>query len=364
MNDITANPFEARRAVADTQAGRVQQARESTEVLAMLYAARQNPRDELRACDRIRDAFTRSGLAEESQYSFQRGGTDIAGPSIRSAEAIRLAWGNMNAGWSEVARTVGADGVGVSEVEAFAVDYETLNREAIKFQVRHWRDTKKGGYKLADERDVYELCANQAQRRKRACILALVPGDVVAMAMDQASATLRAKADTSPEGMAKMLEAFKPFGVEKAHIEKRIQRRLEAIQPAQVVALKRIYASLRDGISAPADWFELAPEGEGAEAAGGAPPTSAKEAITKRRASRSKAANEPTAHEGEAQGPIPPPDGGPQPLTWWEYADAITKAPDSDAAVLILDEARSLLSEAEHAELVKHYSSKWQEGAP
>lgn len=353
MNDITTNPFEARRALADTAAGRVQQARESTEVLAMIYSARQNPRSELQACDRIRDAFQRAGLAEESQYSFQRGGTDIAGPSIRSAEAIRLAWGNMATGWSEISRFVGADGVGISEIEAFAVDYETVNREAIKFQVRHWRDTKKGGYPLKDERDIYELCANQAQRRKRACILALVPGDVVAMAMDQASNTLRTRADTSPEGMAKMLEAFAPYGITKAHIEKRIQRRLDAIQPAQIVQLKRIYASLRDGISTPDDWFELAPPANDDATGGGPPPTSAKEVISSRRARKSSivAPPPPTAS-----------DGGPPRRTWQEYAAAMTAAPDSDTAALILDEARSVLNEVDMQMLAGFYSEKWQGG--
>lgn len=33
-------------------------------------------------------------------------------------------WGNVSNGWSEVSRHVGADGVGVSEVGAFCVDYE------------------------------------------------------------------------------------------------------------------------------------------------------------------------------------------------------------------------------------------------
>ena len=36
-----------------------------------------------------------------------------------------------------------------------------------------------------------------------------------------------------------------------------------AIQPAQVVSLKTIYASLRDGMSAPADWFEIDDEADG-----------------------------------------------------------------------------------------------------
>jgi hypothetical protein len=76
-------------------------------------------------------------------------------------------------------------------------------------------------------------------------------------AEQQAALTLKSKADTTPEAMAKMLEAFAPFGVTKEHIEKRIQRRLDAIAPAQVVQLKRIYASLRDEMSTAAEWFEI-----------------------------------------------------------------------------------------------------------
>jgi hypothetical protein len=166
-------------------------------------------------------------------------------------------WGNLSFGFREISRGIAQDGVPFSEVEAFCWDMEAGNRQPLQFIVRHWRDTTRGGYKITDERDIYELVANQAQRRKRACILALVPGDVVEAAMNQADVTLRTKADTSPEAMAKMVEAFAPFGVTKEHIEKRIQRRLDSIQPAQVVMLKPVYASLRDDMSTPADWFEM-----------------------------------------------------------------------------------------------------------
>ncbi len=68
---------------------------------------------------------------------------------------------------------------------------------------------------------------------------------------------MKTKADTSPEATQKMIAAFGAFGVTKEQIEKRIQRRLDSIQPAQVVSLKKIYTSLRDGMSSPADWFEF-----------------------------------------------------------------------------------------------------------
>src|SRR5699024_5249829 len=135
-------------------------------------------------------------------------------------------------------------------------DYENTTRESIQFFVRHWRDTKSGGYKLKDERDIYELLANQAARRRRACILASIPGDVREAAMRQAETTLKTTADVTPEGVAKLVAAFEPFKVTKAHIEKRLQRKLDAIVPAQVVMLRKIYASLRDDMSTPAEWFE------------------------------------------------------------------------------------------------------------
>lgn len=255
MNALIESPFAAS-ASADSAAALQVQARENTEVLAMVTMAKRFPRDVVACTDRILNAFTRVTLAETAAYQFSRGGTDVSGPSIRAAEAIAQVWGNLSTGFTELERGVGPDGIPFSWVEAAAWDLESTNRAALKFIVRHWRDTKRGGYVIKEERDIYELIANQAQRRKRACILALVPGDVVEAAMKQVEVTLSAKADTSTEGLAKLVEAFKPFGVTQAQIEKRIQRRLEAIRPAQVVALKRIYASLRDDMSEPADWFE------------------------------------------------------------------------------------------------------------
>jgi hypothetical protein len=48
---------------------------------------------------------------------------------------------------SDVQKALRRTDVGMSEVEAFSVGYETGNREAIKFIVRHWRDTRSGGSK-------------------------------------------------------------------------------------------------------------------------------------------------------------------------------------------------------------------------
>lgn len=256
------NPFAVAQAPAAGGAVAAMQKREETEVFAMVMMAKRFPRDPAAAMDRILNAFARPTLAEVSQYQFARGGTDIVGPSIRAAEAVAQEWGNLDTGWREVARGMGPNGRPFSEVTAYCVDLQSTTRKSLSFIVPHWRDTKGGGYLLKDERDIYELCANQAQRRLRACILAMVPGDVIETAMNQAATTLRTSADVSPDAQQKLVVAFEKWGVTKEHIEKRIQRRLDAITPAQMVQLKRIYVSLRDDMSAPHEWFEVAPPEE------------------------------------------------------------------------------------------------------
>jgi hypothetical protein len=246
---------EAKYEVTKTGQGAVvatEQQRAIAEVQAAMMLARANPRDERKAMDRILMSCARPSLAEQAVYQYARGGTDISGPSIRLAEAIAQTWGNLQYGVRELSRDHEN-----ATVQAYAWDLETGTRREVTFQVPLIRSTKKGSYRLEDPRDIYETVANQGARRVRACILALIPGDVVDAAVEQCEATMKAKADVSPESIRKMVEAFAAVGVTREQIELRIQRRLDSITPAQVVQLKKIYASLRDGMSSVSDWFEL-----------------------------------------------------------------------------------------------------------
>lgn len=230
----------------------VESQRATAEVQGAIVLAKKFPRNQMEALDRITVACQRPGLAEQALYSYSRGGTEITGPSIRLAEAIAQNWQNLQFGIRELEQRNGE-----STVEAFCWDVETNTRHVKTFQVKHERHTKKGSYRLEDPRDIYELTANQGARRLRAAILAIIPGDVIESAVSQCEQTLKAKADTSPESLKKMIDAFAVFKVTKEQIEKRIQRRLDTITPAQFVNLKKIYNSLKDGMSSAADWFDV-----------------------------------------------------------------------------------------------------------
>lgn len=355
MNDLvekTSNPFGSAQLTARPSGNAVAQSdqqRAIAEVQAAMMIARMNPRDPIAAMDKILNACSRPTLAEAAVYQYSRGGSDVSGPSIRLAEAIAQQWGNMQFGIRELDQRNGE-----STVQAFAWDVETNTRREVTFQVPHLRHTKKGAYKLEDPRDIYEMVANQGSRRLRACILAVIPGDVIEAAVNQCEVTMKTKADTSPEAMQKMVAAFEPFGVTREQIEKRIQRRLDAIQPAQVVGLKKIYASLRDGMSSPIDWFELE-----------TPEQSEQEGKTKTDSIKDRLRQRAQPKDATPASSAPPPADSPKDSGVTASAetmrDRIAKCTDLDVLELIEDEIRYLDDDAAEKQLYELSAARRKE---
>lgn len=299
-NELTTNPYQrpelASNIVVPKTGGatsRTDQQRAIAEVQAAMFIAQSTPRDPKAAVDRILNECDRPALAEQAVYQYSRGGTDISGPSIRLAETIARNWGNVQYGIRELEQHHGE-----STVQAYAWDMETNVRREVTFTVPHVRDTRRGRVNLEDVRDIYETVANMGARRVRACILGLIPGDVADAAVARCESTLKAKADTSPDAMAKLVAAFAAYHVSKEQIEARIQRRLDAITAAQVVTLRKIYASLRDGMSSASDWFE--------QPVASAPPVvSGTEGVkAKLRGKRKAAAPQPVIENQDAEPPL------------------------------------------------------------
>lgn len=240
-------------ATEENTMGAVASAGEIARVQAQLVYAANRPRNEQKAVDRMLNSFQRQSLASVSLYQYARGGSDITGLSIRAAEAMAMAWGNIDFGLRELDQKNGE-----STVEAFAWDLETNVRRSITFRVPHYRDTKRGRQKLEDSRDIYEMVANQGSRRVRACILAVIPRDIQDTVEQQVENTMRANFEITPEYLKNWLAAFAKFGVTKEQLEARIQRRFDTITPAQMMGLVNIYNSLKDGIGKVEDFFEVA----------------------------------------------------------------------------------------------------------
>lgn len=226
--------------------------REMEEVKGQIFMARQFPRNVFQSEQRILDNCKRSSLAEVAVYSYPRGGTKVEGPSIRLAEVLAQNWGNLSFGVKELEQREGE-----SVALAYAWDLETNVRQEKVFTVKHSR--KAGGKlkKLDDPRDIYELVANNGSRRVRACILGIIPGDIVEKAVQECNRTLSGNNDKPiKERITSALSLFKEdYGVTQEQIEEHIGYNVSAFTNRDISGLLKIYTSLKDGMSKPADWF-------------------------------------------------------------------------------------------------------------
>jgi hypothetical protein len=225
--------------------------RQMEEVKAMVFMAKQFPRDENAALERILKACERKTLAESAMYEYPRGGQKVTGPSIRLAETIARSWGNIVFGVNELEQRGGE-----SVVKAYAWDIETNVQQEKTFTVKHERRAAGVNKRLVDPRDIYEMVANQGARRVRACILGIVPGDVVEAAVEKCKETLAKNIGDVKERIAKMIELFKQYKVTPEMLEKFIGCKVEAFSTNDLVRLGGVYNSIKDGMAKPGQYFE------------------------------------------------------------------------------------------------------------
>jgi len=230
----------------------VAESKEVAETQARYTIAKRFPRDESQAFMKIMKACDRPLLADQAIYAYPKGGQTVSGASIRLAEVLLQSWGNMDCGIKEVSQENG-----VSIAEAYAIDLETNVRIVKIFHVAHVRNTKKGSYKLTDSRDIYETVANQGSRRLRACILGIIPGDVIDAAVGRCEKTQESSDAPLAERVRKMLVKFSEVGVKREHIEKKLDHSIDDIVAAELVSLTSIYRSIKDGMSDRTDFFDI-----------------------------------------------------------------------------------------------------------
>lgn len=226
--------------------------REMEEVKGAIFLAKQFPRNYFEAEKRILDACKRPSLAETAMYTYNRGSTKVEGPSIRLAEVLAQNWGNLSYGIQELEQRNGE-----SVAKAYCWDLETNVRQEKTFTVKHSLKTRQGLKQLTDPRDIYEKVANDGARRVRACILSVIPGDVVEMAIEQCRQTLTGNSDKPlKDRVSAALNHFKEkYGVTQEMIEDRFGYAASSFSEFDLVQLTSIRNSLKDKMSTVEDWF-------------------------------------------------------------------------------------------------------------
>lgn len=240
----------------------VEKSRAVQQVQAQFLMARRFPRDIIAAETKIYKYCERYSFATEAIFSYKRGGQIISDGSIRLAELMANAWGNLDYGWRELARRKGQ-----SDVEAVCLDLETNTRVFRQFVVEHAMKANDKIKFLTDPRDIYERMANEAQRRLRACIFQSIPIDIRhrALAIVDKALTAGEGQETLPERVRKAVMAFESQGVKQSHLEEYLGHPIDVTTQPELAKLLKVFNAIsREGV-AREEFFKLAK----AESAGG-----------------------------------------------------------------------------------------------
>lgn len=230
----------------------IESSRAVAEAQGKLLIAKRFPRDEVAAYNRVAQACQRKGIAEKAFYSYNRGGSTVSGPTIRFAEELARCWGNIDYGIKELSQDDGK-----SEMQAYAWDLETNAQSVQNFTNPHIREVKGQAKVLTSQRDIYEINANMGARRLRSRILAILPTDLVDMAIAECRKTIAGNNDEPLiDRVKKMVVAFGKIGVTQEQIEKRLKRKIDTMTADDFVDYTGIYNAIKNGESKIADWFE------------------------------------------------------------------------------------------------------------
>lgn len=232
-----------------------QESKALSEIKGKMYLAHQFPRDQDWSLQNVLQECKRPELAACAQYEFPKGDSVVRGPSIRLVEVLARHWGNIDSGVNEIEANDGS-----TLIKAYAWDLETNVSDEKTFSVKHERTTKKGSYKLTDERDIYEMVANKGARRKRACLLAVMPGWYVEAALTACEETLKqslTEGKSMDEVRESIVSAFSEFEIGPDQIEQKLGKEVGALSKNDVVKLRHLYAAIKDGFVKAADAFGL-----------------------------------------------------------------------------------------------------------
>lgn len=244
------------------QIAQYQESKELSEIKGKMFLARQFPRDPEWSLQSAMKECKRKELAEAAQYEFPKGDSVVKGPSIRLVEVLARHWGNITSGVDEIESKDGE-----TTIKSYAWDLETNVSDSKTFTVKHERSVGRGDNrrikKLTDERDIYEMVANKGARRKRACLLSVLPGWYVDAAVTACEETLRkslTEGKSMKEVISSIVSAFSEFDISPAQIEDKLGKPVESLSKNDVVKLRHLYSAIKDGFVKPGDAFGLPPE--------------------------------------------------------------------------------------------------------
>ncbi len=227
----------------------------SSEVETQLAAAHRYPRSVKRALDTARTmAMLSRDVAESCMYALPRGGKSITGPSVRLAEVMASAWGNLQIG-SRVVEVTDKEVV----AEGFAWDLENNNR--IRIEARR-RITNKGGKRFDDDMiGVTGMAASSVALRN--AIFRIIPRAYVDTVYQEAIRVAVGDAKTLDQRRGETVARLQRGGIAIERILARIEKpSVQDIGLGELEVLVGLISSMRSQEITPDEAFPEVDKGE------------------------------------------------------------------------------------------------------
>jgi hypothetical protein len=252
-------------------------AREKAAIEARALVAMHRPRNFETSRLRLLTACKRPGFALVARYAKPIGGNKtVDGLSVRFAEEARVLWGNM-----AVDAFVAFDDEERRVYRVVGSDLETNAHEGVDVVIEKFveRRQPRQGQEVIRSRTnssgqvVYLIRATEDDllvkvnaliaKARRNVILSLIPGDVKEECEALCIDTVRRKDAEDPEAAKRaVLGSFFELGVTPDQVAQFLGHSPEALNPAEIHLLRKIYQGIRDG---EATWAEVM-ETRGADA--------------------------------------------------------------------------------------------------
>lgn len=261
-------------------------ARETAAVQARFVVAIQRPRDTMDFRSRLLHECKRPGFAEVAMFKRPVGKkkmpngkweeTFAEGPSIRMIETCLQLYRNVQA-----TSTTVYDGPDLRIIKVLVIDFE--NNISFEQEVNVPKAVEKRGYdgqppkgrevlgkRLNSEgEETYLVAATDDEvtikqaalvsKALRTCGQRLLPRDVIEEAIAQIRATKTAEVKADPDAAKKKIaDAFSTLGVNPSDIGAYLGHSIDRATPAEVVKLREIYSSIKDGESKWEEYVEAA----------------------------------------------------------------------------------------------------------
>jgi hypothetical protein len=238
------------------------------EIESAYIMAMKKPRNWMNVRAQILAACERPVFAEKAEYQKPMGGSKISGPSIRFAETVIQAAGNI-----KTSATVIYDDENIRKVHVQVIDLEnniSYGKEITLQKTVERKQLKQGQEPISTRLNSYgqmvyivpatedELLVKQAAQESkiiRTCGLRMIPQDIVEEAMEVARATRKKNIDPKAE-TNKILDAFAKMGVKPSDIASYLKKPIEQIVAADIDDLRQIYTAIKDGDARWADFLE------------------------------------------------------------------------------------------------------------